>query len=50
MNNDSANPQLSPGVLVALQEKFAGENAMKRKLFFASFIGSCNPAWMSAST
>ena len=25
MNNDSANPQLSPDVLVALQEKFAGD-------------------------
>ena len=44
MNNDRANPQLSPDVLVALQEKFAGEERNEAETILREFHWKLRPS------
>ena len=44
MNNDRANPQLSPDVLVALQEKFAGEERNEAETILREFHWKLQPS------
>jgi hypothetical protein len=50
MNIGSANRELSPDVLVALQEKFAGDERNEVANILREFHWKLRPRWTSAST